>query len=136
MVSYLYCFDPLIGINEIGIYLWASLANPLHKGKRVRQESIYFNFRLDIGVCNFNHANEFFSVSKLLQIRRYKIPIHSTKGFEDIAERFLFNLFDTSTISQITESACKIVLFLIAADCFSFVIVTEVYCMQFLRILG
>ena len=29
-----------------------------------------------------------------------------------------------------------IVLFLIAADCFSFVIVTEVYCIQFLRILG
>ena len=97
---------------------------------------MYVNFRLDVGLCNFNHANEFFSISKLLQIRRDKIPIHSTKGFEDIAERFLFNLFDTSTISQIIESACKIVLLLIAADCFSFVIVAEVYCIQFLRILG
>ena len=89
---------------------------------------------MDIGVCNFNHANEFLSISKLLQIRRDKIPIHSNKGFDDIAERFLFNLFDTSTISQITESACKIVLFLIAADCFSFAVVAEVYCMRFLRI--
>ena len=67
--------------------------------------------------------NEFNSISKLLQIRRDKIPIHSTKDFEDIAERLLFNLFDISTTSQITESACKIVLSLIAADCFLFVIV-------------
>ena len=62
--------------------------------------------------------------------------MYSTKGFEDIPEMFLFNLFDTSTTSQIIESACKVVLFLIAADCFSFVIVTEVYCMRFLRIAG
>ena len=69
-------------------------------------------------------------------MRRDKIPIHSTKDFEDIAERLLFNLFDISTTSKIIGNACKIVLFLIAADCFSFVIVTEVYCIQFLRILG
>ena len=59
----------------------------------------------------------------------YKILINSTKDFEDITETLLFNLFDILTTSQIIESACKIVLFLIAADCFSFVIVTEVYCM-------
>ena len=46
--------------------------------------------------------------------RKDKIPIHSTKGFEDITERFLFSLFDTSTTSQIIESVCKIVLLLIA----------------------
>ena len=79
---------------------------------------------------------KFFTISKLLQIRRDKIPIHSTKGFQDFAESFLFNLFDTSTISQMIESACKIVLVLKAADCFSFVTVGEVYCMRFLRILG
>ena len=56
------------------------------------------------------------------------MAIHSTKDFVDIAKRFLFNLFDTST-SQIIEIACKIVLFLIGADCFSSIIITEVYCM-------
>ena len=70
-----------------------------------------------------------------MPIRRDKIPIPSTKDFEDIAERLLFNLFDISTASQIIESACKIVLLLIAADRFSFVIVTKVYYMRFLRIL-
>ena len=71
-----------------------------------------------------------------MQIRRDKIPINFTKYFEDISERLLFNLFDISTASQIIESACEIVLFFIAADYFSFVAVTEVYCMRFLRILG
>ena len=61
--------------------------------------------------------------------------MHSTKDLEDIAERLLFNLFDISAASHLTESACKIVLFLMVADCFSFVIVTEVYCKRFLRIL-
>ena len=46
--------------------------------------------------------------------RKDKIPIHSIKGFEDITERFLFSLFDTSTTSQIIESVYKIVLLLIA----------------------
>ena len=77
-----------------------------------------------------------FSPYPNLQIRRNKIPIRSTKGCVDIAERFLFNLFGTSTASQIIESACKIAFFLIAADCFSFAIVTEVYYMRCLRILG
>ena len=59
--------------------------------------------------------------------RKDKIPIHSIKGFEDITDRFLFSLFDTSTTSQIIESVCKIVLLLIAADCFSVIIVIEVF---------
>ena len=78
----------------------------------------------------------FFFISKFLQNRKGKIPIHSANGFEDITERFLFSLFDTSAASQILESVCKIVLFLTAADFFSVIIVTEVFCMRFLRIVG
>ena len=81
----------------------------------------------------FNHASEFFSIFKLLQNRKDKIPIHSTKGLEDITERFLFSLFDTSATLQIID---KIVLCLIAADGFSLIIVTEAFCMQLLRIVG
>ena len=57
---------------------------------------------------------EIFSISKLLLDKKDKIPIHSTKDFDDITERFLFRLFDTSTTSQII--VYLIVLFLIAAD--------------------
>ena len=53
-----------------------------------------------------------------------------------IFQRFLFSLFDTSTTSQIIEGVCKIVLILTAANCFSVIIVTEVFCMRFLRIVG
>ena len=84
----------------------------------------------------FNHASEFFSIFKLLQNRKDKISIHSTKGLEDITERFLFSLFDTSATLQIIESVDKIVLCLIAADGFSLIIVTEAFCMQLLRIVG
>ena len=59
--------------------------------------------------------------------RKDKIPFHSTKCFEDITERFLFSLFDTSTASQLIQSVCKIVLLLITADCFSVIIVIEVF---------
>ena len=91
---------------------------------------------MNVGVCNFNHTNDFFSIFKLLQDRKDKMPIHSTKDFGDITKKFLFRLFDTSTTSQIIESASKIVLFLIAADCFSVIIVTEIFCMGFLKIVG
>ena len=73
-------------------------------------------------MCNFNGANEFFSISKLFQNRKDKIQ--STKSFEDITKRFLFSLFDTSTTSQIIETVCEEVLFLIEVDCFSLIIVT------------
>ena len=68
-----------------------------------------------------------------LQDGKDKIPIYSTIDFDDITERFLFSLFDTSTTSQII-GLCIIVLFLIEADCFSVIIVTEVFFMQFLKI--
>ena len=44
----------------------------------------------------------------------------------DIKERFLFSLFDTSIMLRVVERACKIVLFLIAADWFSPIIVSTV----------
>ena len=34
------------------------LVNSSYKGKRI-------SFKLDIGVCNFNHANEFVSITRL-----------------------------------------------------------------------
>ena len=71
-----------------------------------------------------------------LQDGKDKIPIYSTIDFDNITERFLFSSFDTSTTSQIIECVCIIVLFLIAADCFSLIIVTEVFFMRFLRIVG
>ena len=46
---------------------------------------------------------------------------------KDIAERFLFSLFDTSIMSRIVERVCKTVLFLIAADCFSPIVVSNVF---------
>ena len=71
------------------------------------EEAICFNFRFDVGVFNFNHANEFVSISKLTQSKKDKI---NTK---DIKERFLFSLFDLSVMSQIAERVCTVKLFFI-----------------------
>ena len=76
------------------------------------QEAFYFNFRLDIGVCIFNHVNEFVSISDFKESRKVKILIYS----KYITERFLFSLLDTSFIQQVGERTCKSVLFLIASD--------------------
>ena len=38
--------------------------------------TIYFNFRLDIGINNFNDMNEFVFVTKPMKGRESKIPIH------------------------------------------------------------
>ena len=46
---------------------------------------------------NFNHVNEFVSISKLMQSRKDKIDS------QGITERFLSTLFDTSIMSQIVE---------------------------------
>ena len=37
----------------------------LDEGKRVRYETIYFDFRLDIDESNLNHVNEFIPVTEL-----------------------------------------------------------------------
>ena len=44
----------------------------------------YFNFTFDIGVCIFNHVNEFVSISEIAESRKVKIPMNS----KDITERF------------------------------------------------
>ena len=53
---------------------------------------------------------------------------------KDITERLLFSFFDTSIMSQIVERRCKFILFLIASDWFSPIIVSNVFCIRFLRI--
>ena len=41
------------------------MTKSLDNGKSVRKETIYFNFRLDIGVSILNKVNEFFPVTKV-----------------------------------------------------------------------
>ena len=94
MVSYLHSFDSCVGVNKVSKYPgcnnvqqhggWTSLKNASHKGKKVRWEAIYFDFRLDVGVCNFNHVNGIISKTKFLQSRKYKIPINSIKSFKEV----------------------------------------------------
>ena len=43
------------------------------------KETIHFNFRLDIGINNFNDMNEFVSVTKPMEGRESKIPIHPVR---------------------------------------------------------
>ena len=62
----------------------------------------------------------------------YEIPIYSAKGsrkFKDIQARLLFNLCETSIRSRLVGKVCNIVLFLIAADLFSPIIASKVFCM-------
>ena len=47
--------------------------------KRLDKETIYFNFRLDIGITNFNDMDEFVSVTKHMKGRESKIPIHPVR---------------------------------------------------------
>ena len=61
MISYLYSFNPCVGINENWKYFIAALTynnietehsqrTPM-RVKRLDKETIYFNFRLDIGTA-------------------------------------------------------------------------------------
>ena len=66
--------------------------------------------------------NEFVLISELMQNRKGKI------NSKDIAERLLFSLFDSSIKTQIVERMCiysKVILFLIASDWCSPIIVTR-----------
>ena len=47
--------------------------------KGLDKETIYFNFRLDIGITNFNDMDEFVSVTKHMKGRESKIPIHPVR---------------------------------------------------------
>ena len=66
--------------------------------------------------------NEFVSISELLQNRKDKI------NSKDITERFLFSLFDSSIMRLIVERVyIKVVIFSIATDWRSPIIVTNVF---------
>ena len=82
---------------------------------------MYFIFSFNIRLCNLN-VNELVSISELLQNRKDKI------NSKDITERFLFSLFDSSVMIQIVERVCsKVIIFLIASDWCSPLIVTNVF---------
>ena len=44
------------------------------------KETIYFNFRLDIGINNFSDMDEFVSVTKSMKGRESKIPIQPVRN--------------------------------------------------------
>ena len=76
MISYLYSFNFCVDINENCKYFIAALLyNNIETGhsqwtlpvlmvEGLDKETIYFNFRLDIGITNFNDMDEFVSVTK------------------------------------------------------------------------
>ena len=76
MVSYMYFYNPGVCINENCKYFIAALIyNNIEsgqskwtltiKGKGLDdKETIYFSFRLDIGITNFNDMDEFAPVTK------------------------------------------------------------------------
>ena len=47
--------------------------------KVLDKEIIYFNFRLDIGITNFNNMDEFVSLTKHMKGGESKIPIHPVR---------------------------------------------------------
>ena len=83
MISYLYSFNPCVGINEnckyfIAALIYNNIESEYPRGtpirvKRLDKETIYFNFRLDIGITNFSDVDEFVSVTKHTKGRKSKI---------------------------------------------------------------
>ena len=47
--------------------------------KGLDKETIYFNFRLDIGINNFNDMDEFVFVTKPIKGRESRILIHTVR---------------------------------------------------------
>ena len=88
MICDLYSFNPRVGINENCKYFTAALiCNKIESGypwwippilmvKGLDKETIYFSFRLDIRITNFNNKDEFVSVTKHMKGRESKITIH------------------------------------------------------------
>ena len=82
---------------------------------------MYFIFSFNIRLCNLN-VNELVSISELLQNRKDKI------NSKDITERFLFSLLDSLIMTQIVERVySKVIIFLIASDWCSPIIVTNAF---------
>ena len=96
----------MAGISAITIGEWTTLANSSYKVKRIRLETIYFSFRLDIGIRNNNHVNAFVSVTKLkkgrINLRRnlWKIKLAKDTKSQSARKRF--------TIVQIYSSKIAI----------------------------
>ena len=93
------------------------------KGKIVRWETIYFNFRLDFGGSNLNHVNEFVPKTKLTNENEIseKTKSQSTlsktlRKSKEITARGLPSLSERSIESHITERVCNMVHFLIAIN--------------------
>ena len=129
MISYLYSFYLCVGINENCKYFIAALIfnnienkhprwTPI-RVKRLDKEIICFNFRLDIGITNFSNMDEFVSVTKHMKGRESKIPIHPVRKNPNKWQLTGRWVYWASIMSNIVESMCNIVLFLIAADLFS-----------------
>ena len=59
MISYLYFYNSCVSINEKCKYL-----TPIIRVKSLDKETIYFNFRFDIGISNFNDTDKFAPVTK------------------------------------------------------------------------
>ena len=90
MISYLYSFNLRVGINENCKYFKAALIyNNIESGypqwtpptrvKTLDKETIYFNFRSDIGITNLNNMDELVPVTKHMKGRESKIPIHPVR---------------------------------------------------------
>ena len=76
MISYMYFYNPCVGINKNCKYFIAALIynntesrqpqlTPTIRVKGLDKETIYFNFRLDIGITNLNNMDEIAPLTKL-----------------------------------------------------------------------
>ena len=81
---------------------------------------------------------EYISILELLQSRKDKIPSNSFKGLRkstDITERsFIQFIWQIDYVTNSRKSMWNCSIFLIVADCFSLIIVTNLFCSRCLRI--
>ena len=123
----------------------------LMQGYKVQIGDHFFSFRLDIGVRNFNLVNEFVSITKLengrinLQITNLwqskltkAVKSQSTlrKSHENakIFKRDCYLPYAKYQLHVEWWKICVILLFLIAADWLSPIIVSKVFCIWFFGI--
>ena len=81
MISYLYLYNPRVGINKNCKYFIAALIynniesghpqwTPIIRVKYLDKEIIYFKFRWDIGITDFNDMDKFDPVTKYERQRK------------------------------------------------------------------
>ena len=96
MISYLYFYNPPVGISESCKYfIDALIYNNIESGHpkwtptiRVTsfdKETIFFNFRLGIGVNNFNDADEFSPVTNRERQRKQNFNSPCEKKAKELA---------------------------------------------------